>query len=162
MELIIRSSSRLLSALNAFFFMFAQISFVVREMRQGASPCGIRLLYAIFFRLTSHPTQDSTATAPDTIITILQQGGITFCTCLPAPRAALPSRPFTAPATVPAAAAAGTVAGAVKGLLGRAARGAGKQVQKVIPPCCKIVMIVSGAVAVLSCVGWLVSRKKIA
>jgi type II secretory pathway component PulL len=50
----------------------------------------------------------------------------------------------------------------VKGLLGRAARGAGKQVQKVIPPCCKLVMIVSGAVAVLSCVGWLVSRKKIA
>ena len=61
-----------------------------------------------------------------------------------------------------ACAAAGAVGKAVKELLGKAARGAGKKVQKIIPPVCKVVMIVSGAVAVLSCVGWLVSRKKIA
>ena len=40
--------------------------------------------------------------------------------------------------------------------------GVGKKVQKFIPPVCKIVMIVSGAVALLSCVGWLISRKKFA
>ena len=38
----------------------------------------------------------------------------------------------------------------------------GKRVQKIIPPFCKVMMIVSGAVAVLSCVGWLISRKKFA
>ena len=38
----------------------------------------------------------------------------------------------------------------------------GKKVQKFIPPVCKVVMIVSGAVALLSCVGWLISRKKFA
>lgn len=62
--------------------------------------------------------------------------------------------------------AAGTavsaVGKAVKGLLGKAACGVGKKVQKFIPPVCKIVMIVSGAVALLSCVGWLISRKKCA
>ena len=40
--------------------------------------------------------------------------------------------------------------------------GVGKKVQKFIPPVCKVVMIVSGAVALLSCVGWLISRKKFA
>ena len=35
--------------------------------------------------------------------------------------------------------------------------GVGKKVQKFIPPVCKVVMIVSGAVALLSCVGWLIS-----
>ena len=53
-------------------------------------------------------------------------------------------------------------AAAVKGLLGKAACGVGKKVQKFIPPVCKVVMIVSGAVALLSCVGWLISRKKFA
>ena len=38
----------------------------------------------------------------------------------------------------------------------------GQKVQKIIPPFCKVMMIVSGAVAVLSCVGWLISRKKFA
>ena len=47
-------------------------------------------------------------------------------------------------------------------LLGKAACGVGKKVQKFIPPVCKVVMIVSGAVALLSCVGWLISRKKFA
>ena len=47
-------------------------------------------------------------------------------------------------------------------LLGKAACGVGKRVQKIIPPFCKVMMIVSGAVAVLSCVGWLISRKKFA
>ena len=46
--------------------------------------------------------------------------------------------------------------------VGKAACGVGKRVQKIIPPFCKIMMIVSGAVAVLSCVGWLISRKKFA
>jgi len=50
----------------------------------------------------------------------------------------------------------------VKDLLGKAACGVGKKVQKFIPPVCKVVMIVSGAVALLSCVGWLISRKKFA
>ena len=58
--------------------------------------------------------------------------------------------------------AAAAVGKAVKGLLGKAACGVGKKVQKVIPPVCKIVMIVSAAVAALSCVGWLISRKKFA
>ena len=52
-------------------------------------------------------------------------------------------------------AAVSAVGRAVKGLLG-------KKVQKFIPPVCKVVMIVSGAVALLSCVGWLISRKKFA
>lgn len=39
----------------------------------------------------SQPTQDSTATAPDTIIMTLQKGGMIFCTLLPTPQAALPS-----------------------------------------------------------------------
>lgn len=64
---------------------------------------------------------------------------------------------------VETAAAAVTAAGkAVAGLLGKAACGVGKKVQRIIPPFCKIVMIASAAVAVLSCVGWLVSRKKFA
>lgn len=46
--------------------------------------------------------------------------------------------------------------------VGKAACGVGKRVQKIIPPFCKVMMIVSGAVAVLSCVGWLISRKKFA
>ena len=46
----------------------------------------------------------------------------------------------------------------MKGLLGKAACGVGKKVQKFIPPVCKVVMIVSGAVALLSCVGWLISQ----
>lgn len=58
-----------------------------------------------------------------------------------------------------AGAAVSTVGRAVKGLLGKAACGVGKKVQKFIPPVCKVVMIVSGAVALLSCVGWLISRK---
>ena len=58
--------------------------------------------------------------------------------------------------------AAAAVGKAVKGLLGRAACGVGKKVQKVIPPVCRIVMIVSAAVAALSCVGWLISRKRFA
>lgn len=62
--------------------------------------------------------------------------------------------------------AVGTTAAAIgkaaKGLLGKAACGVGKRVQKVIPPVCKIVMIVSAAVAALSCVGWLISRKRFA
>lgn len=62
--------------------------------------------------------------------------------------------------------AVGTTAAAIgkaaKGPLGKAACGVGKRVQKVIPPVCKIVMIVSAAVAALSCVGWLISRKKFA
>ena len=62
-------------------------------------------------------------------------------------------------AALSAAAAAGK---AVTRLLGKAACGVGKKVQKVIPPFCKVMMIVSGAVAVLSCVGWLISRKKFA
>lgn len=57
---------------------------------------------------------------------------------------------------------AAAIGKAVKGLLGKAACGVGKRVQKVIPPVCKIVMIVSAAVAALSCVGWLISRKKFA
>ena len=60
------------------------------------------------------------------------------------------------------AAAVSAVGKAVKGLLGKAACGVGKKVQKFIPPVCKVVMIVSGAVALLSCVGWLISRKKFA
>ena len=59
-------------------------------------------------------------------------------------------------------AAVSAVGKAVKGLLGKAACGVGKKVQKFIPPVCKVVMIVSGAVALLSCVGWLISRKKFA
>ena len=58
-----------------------------------------------------------------------------------------------------AGAAVSAVGRAVKGLLGKAACGVGKKVQKFIPPVC---MIVSGAVALLSCVGWLISRKKFA
>ena len=61
-----------------------------------------------------------------------------------------------------AGAAVSAVGRAVKGLLGKAACGVGKKVQKFIPPVCKVVMIVSGAVALLSCVGWLISRKKFA
>ena len=61
-----------------------------------------------------------------------------------------------------AAGTASAVGKAVKGLLGKAACGVGKKVQKFIPPVCKVVMIVSGAVALLSCVGWLISRKKFA
>ncbi len=59
-------------------------------------------------------------------------------------------------------AAVAAVGKAVKGLLGKAACGVGKKVQKIIPPVCKVVMIVSAAVAALSCVGWLISRKKFA
>lgn len=51
-----------------------------------------------------------------------------------------------------AGAAVSAVGRAVKGLLGKAACGVGKKVQKFIPPVCKVVMIVSGAVALLSCV----------
>ena len=58
-----------------------------------------------------------------------------------------------------AGAAVSAVGRAVKGLLGKAACGVGKKVQKFIPPVCKVVMIVSGAVALLSCLGWLISRK---
>ena len=58
-----------------------------------------------------------------------------------------------------AGAAVSAVGKAVKDLLGKAACGVGKKVQKFIPPVCKVVMIVSGAVALLSCVGWLISRK---
>lgn len=61
-----------------------------------------------------------------------------------------------------AAAAVSAVGKAVKKLLGKAACGVGKKVQRIIPPFCKIVMIASAALAVLSCVGWLVSRKKFA
>ena len=61
-----------------------------------------------------------------------------------------------------AGAAVSAVGKAVKGLLGKAVCGVGKKVQKFIPPVCKVVMIVSGAVALLSCVGWLISRKKFA
>ena len=50
-----------------------------------------------------------------------------------------------------AGAAVSAVGKAVKGLLGKAACGVGKKVQKFIPPVCKVVMIVSGAVALLSC-----------
>ena len=60
-----------------------------------------------------------------------------------------------------AGAAVSTVGRAVKGLLGKAACGVGKKVQKFIPPVCKVVMIVSGAVALLSCVGWLISETRI-
>ena len=42
-------------------------------------------------------------------------------------------------------------AGAAVSAVGRAACGVGKKVQKFIPPVCKVVMIVSGAVALLSC-----------
>ena len=65
-------------------------------------------------------------------------------------------------ATKGASAAVSAVGRAVKGLLGKAACGVGKKVQKFIPPVCKVVMIVSGAVALLSCLGWLISRKKFA
>ena len=58
-----------------------------------------------------------------------------------------------------AGAAVSAVGKAVKGLLGKAACGVCNRVQKIIPPFCKVMMIVSGAVAVLSCVGWLVARK---
>mgnify|MGYP000475257112 CR=1 FL=1 len=64
-----------------------------------------------------------------------------------------------AEAAVSAVAAVGKAA---TKLLGKAACGVGKKVQKFIPPVCKVVMIVSGAVALLSCVGWLISRKKFA
>ena len=59
-------------------------------------------------------------------------------------------------------AAEAAVCKAATKLLGKAACGVGKRVQKIIPPFCKVMMIVSGAVAVLSCVGWLISRKKFA
>ena len=59
-------------------------------------------------------------------------------------------------------AAAGVVGKALKSLLDKAACGVGKKARRVVPPLCKIVMIASGAVAVLSCVGWLISRKKCA
>ena len=58
-----------------------------------------------------------------------------------------------------AGAAVSGVGRALKGLLGKAACGVGKRVQKIIPPFCKVMMIVSGSVALLSCVGWLVARK---
>ena len=61
-----------------------------------------------------------------------------------------------------AGAAVSAVGRAVKGLLGKAACGVGKKVQKIIPPVSKVVKIVSGAVALLSCLGWLISRKKFA
>ena len=61
-----------------------------------------------------------------------------------------------------AEAAVSAVGKAATKLLGKAACGVGKRVQKIIPPFCKVMMIVSGAVAVLSCVGWLISRKKFA
>jgi len=61
-----------------------------------------------------------------------------------------------------AASAVAAVGKAATKLLGKAACGVGKRVQKIIPPFCKVMMIVSGAVAVLSCVGWLISRKKFA
>ena len=51
---------------------------------------------------------------------------------------------------------------AVKNLLHRVACNVGKKMQDIIPPVCRIVMIVSAAVAALSCVGWLLSRKKLA
>ena len=66
---------------------------------------------------------------------------------------------MAAEAAVSAVAAVGKAA---TKLLGKAACGVGKRVQKIIPPFCKVMMIVSGAVAVLSCVGWLISRKKFA
>ena len=47
----------------------------------------------------------------------------------------------------------------VAGLAGRAARCAGGKLKKFLPPALKGMMIVSASVAVLSCVGWLVSRK---
>ena len=55
-----------------------------------------------------------------------------------------------------AGAAVSAVGKAVKGLLGKAACGVGRKVQR------KVVMIASGAVARLPCVGWLISRKKFA
>ena len=61
-----------------------------------------------------------------------------------------------------AVSAVAAVGKAATKLLGKAACGVGKRVQKIIPPFCKVMMIVSGAVAVLSCVGWLISRKKFA
>ena len=50
----------------------------------------------------------------------------------------------------------------MKSLLDKVACGVGKKARRVVPPLCKIVMIASGTVAVLSCVGWLISRKKCA
>ena len=44
-------------------------------------------------------------------------------------------------------------------LTGRAARCVGGKLKKLLTPALKGVMIVSASVAVLSCVGWLVSRK---
>ena len=61
-----------------------------------------------------------------------------------------------------AGAAVSAVGKALKNLLDKVACGVGKKARRVVPPLCKIVMIVSGAVAVLSCVGWLISRKKFA
>ena len=56
----------------------------------------------------------------------------------------------------------GAVGKALKSLLDKVACGVGKKARRVVPPLCKIVMIASGTVAVLSCVGWLISRKKCA
>ncbi len=55
-----------------------------------------------------------------------------------------------------AAAAAGRLTAR---LTGRAARCVGGKLKKLLTPALKGVMIVSASVAVLSCVGWLVSRK---
>lgn len=55
-----------------------------------------------------------------------------------------------------AAAAAGCLTAR---LTGRAARCVGGKLKKRLTPALKGVMIVSASVAVLSCVGWLVSRK---
>ncbi len=88
-----------------------------------------------------------------------QAGGIARKVTAAAVKLAVRLAHMAAEAAVSAVAAVGK---AVTKLLGKAACGVGRRVQKVIPPVCKVVMIVSGAVAVVSCVGWLISRKKFA
>ena len=88
-----------------------------------------------------------------------QAGGIARKVTAAAVKLAKKLAHMAAEAAVSAAAAVGKAA---TKLLGKAACGVGKRVQKIIPPFCKVMMIVSGAVAELSCVGWLISRKKFA
>ena len=91
-----------------------------------------------------------------------QAGGIARRVTAAAVKLAKKLAHMAAEAAVSAVSAVAAVGKAATKLLGKAACGVGKRVQKIIPPFCKVMMIVSGAVAVLSCVGWLISRKKFA
>lgn len=58
--------------------------------------------------------------------------------------------------------AAGAVAKFFAGLVGKIAKWAGNKLAPLLPPLFLVTMIVSAALAAVSCVGWLLTKKKVA